>query len=305
MTEDPRPQFALEDLAFLFQTLAQTDSACVLIGGQAASYWVQRFLPGEPVLQKLAQVTDFLSKDVDFQGDRTAVITLARGLGKQAEVPGFRDAFGNLLAGKFTLQTPKGRLTVEVLRKVPGLTPAEVARMSSVEPYGATKVRVLNPVAMLLAKAWNVRSINKEGRHDAEQLLALLPCVRAYLRGYFLAGRESKPVLRAALRLTERLLRFTELHAGRRTAEKCGVDWSQILPHACLAALAQPEVIHLREQRLPDWLRRLALHAPAVPENTTWHRMLEILAAHAEPLCAAPATSRCRPRLTITDSLQT
>lgn len=292
MADEPRPQFALEELTFLFRTLAELESPCILMGGQAACDWIQRYLPAEAVLRDLASVAEFLSKDVDFQGDRRAVVTFARRLGTKAEMPGFRDAFGNLMSGKFSVETPKGRLTVEVLRKVPGLDANEVERLNSVEPYGETTVRVLNPIAMLKAKSWNVCHIRKEGRHDAEQFLALLPCVRAYLRGYYRAGETNRTVLRAALKLTEQALRFTELPAGRQTAQKCGVDWSQILPHAYIAASAKPELIRLREKRLPHWLAHIAKYSRANPASDGHRRMLEILASHAKPLCAKPAAPR-------------
>ena len=291
MAAEARPRFALEELTFLFRTLAGLKNPCVLMGGQAACYWIRRYQPAESVLRELAQVAEFLSKDVDFQGDRAAVVVFARQLGKKAEMPGFRDAFGNLMSGKFTVETPKGGLTVEVLRKVPGLKESEVERLSSIEPCSDSTVRVLNPVAMLKAKSWNVCNINKEGRHDAEQFLALIPCVRAYLRGYYRAGEGSHSVLRAGLKLTEQTLRFTELPVGRKTAEKCGVDWSQILPHAYLAASTQPELIRLREQRLSDWLASITTYKRATPANETHRRLLEILARHAEPLCAQPATT--------------
>jgi hypothetical protein len=118
--------------------------------------------------------------------------------------------------------------------------------------------------------------------------------VRSYLRGYLEAGTADRFVLRTGLKLIERCLRFTELPTGRKMAEKCGVDWSQVLPHSYLAASAQPEVVRLREMRVPGWLAHIAAYKRAVPGVDSHRRMLEILAAHAEPLCARPAAVRHR-----------
>ena len=297
MPDEHRRQFALDELAPLFATLERISSPCVLMGGQAACYWACTFLATEPALGELAALVPFLSKDVDFQGNRDAVIALARALGKRAEVPDFRNAFGNLMAGKIILNYPEGPLSVEVLRKVPGLAAGDLLRLSAMMRFRDHTIRVLNPVAMLMAKSWNVVNITKEGRHDTEQLYALVICVRAFLRLILSEGDDDNACLRGALKFIEQALRFTELPAGRRTAERCGVDWSQILPHTFIAAGTQPAVVRLREKRLPGWLAHLARYHRAVPVTETHRKLLTILARHAEPLCgdSTVPTSRSTP----------
>lgn len=292
MADESRRQFALEDLTALFAALERIDRPCVLMGGQAVCYWALRFLPAEPALQEFARISGFVSKDVDFQGGREAALAFARAMGCKLQAPSFREAFGNLMSGKFSLGVGADSLSVEVLRKVPGLSQNEMTKFASLERFGALTVRVLNPIALLKAKSWNVVHITKEGRHDLEQLLALVVCVRAYLKMLLNFSGEDHTRLRGALKLIEQVLRFTELPAGRKTAEKCGVDWSQILPHTDIAASAQAELIRLREKRLPDWLGKITKHKRANPANETHRRMLEILAQRAEPWCAQPAPGR-------------
>lgn len=298
MADASRRQFALEELTFLLAALERIGQPCVLMGGQAVCYWARRYLPEEPALQEIALINEFVSKDVDFQGGRDAALAFARTMSCKLQAPSFRDAFGNLMSGKFSLGVSDASLNVEVLRKVPGLSLNEVTKFASVEVFGKLTVRVLNPVAMMKAKSWNVVNITKEGRHDVDQLLALVVCVRAFLKMLLQFSSEDRGRLRGALNLIEQALRFTELPAGRKTAEKCGVDWAQILPHAYIAASAQPELIRLREKRLPDWLARIARYSRAIPANEAQRRMLEILASHAEPLCAQPAAARRSSRTT-------
>ena len=294
MAGQDRKQFSLEELVFLFETLERLQSPCVLMGGQSACYWARRFLPVEPSLREMEQVSQFVSKDVDFQGSRQAAIDLARALHATPEVPGFRQAFGNLMAGKMTLGGGAERLSIEVLRKVPGLTENEVARLSGMEPFAHLFFRVLNPLAVLMAKAWNVVHITKEGRHDAEQLLALMPCVRAYLRGFLESGATDETVLRAGLNLVERALKFAELPLARKAAQRCGVDWTWLLPHRFIAASTVPQVVRLREQRLPHWLARISRYERMVPTSTVVLRLLAILATHAEPWCVPLAHTSIR-----------
>jgi len=290
MADDTRRQFALEELTFLLAALERIGQPCVMMGGQAVCYWARRYLPEQPALQELARIKEFVSKDVDFQGGLDAARAFARTMGCKLQAPRFRDAFFNLMSGKFSLGVRDASLNIEVLRTVPGLSLNEVTKFASVEGFRDLTVRVLNPVALMKAKSWNVVNITKQGRHDVDQLLALVVCVRAFLKMLLQFSSEDRGRLRGALNLIEQALRFTELPAGRKTAEKCGVDWSQILPHAYIADSTQPELIRLREKRLPDWLAQIARYARAIPANEVQRRMLEILAQHAELWCAQPAT---------------
>ena len=289
MAEEPRRQFALEELVPVFQAQERLGHACVLMGGQSACHWAKRFLASETALQELEREAPLLSKDVDFQGDRDAAIAFARALGQHADVPDFRHAFGNLMAGKFSVPVAGADLHVEVLRKVPGLTPNLVTQLATLERVGPVTIRVLNPLGVVMAKAWNVVNITKEGRHDFEQLLCAVVCLRAFYRSLFLNAESDPTALRPTLKLVEIALRFTELPAGRKTAEKCGVDWSQILPHNFIAASTRRELVWLREKRLPGWLAHIARYRRAVPASETHRKMLTILARHAEPLCVDSA----------------
>jgi hypothetical protein len=295
MANESRRQFALEELTPVFKAQQDLGHSCILMGGQSVCHWAKRFLASEPALQELERIAALLSKDVDFQGERAAAVAFARALGQRAEVPGFREAFGNLMSGKFSVPIGGASLSVEVLRKVPGLTPHLTDQLATLEQAGEVKLRVLNPLGVVMAKSWNVVNITKEGRHDAEQLFAAVVCLRAFYRALFVHSESNPGTLRPALKLVEIGLRFTELPEGRKTAEKCSVDWSQILPHAHLVASTQPELIRLREKRVPDWLGKIAKHKRANPANETHRRMLEVLAKHAEPWCAQPAPSRNSP----------
>jgi hypothetical protein len=289
MPDNARKQFGLDEIAPVFVALEKLAHPCVLIGGQAVCFWARRYLSEEPALQEFEAVAPFVSKDVDFHGDRDGVIAFAHELGCRAEIPRFRETFGNIIAGKFLFWIGVHGLSVEVLRMVPGLSTREVRSLSLVDLRGNCAVRLLNPIGVLMAKSWNVARIEQEGRHDVEQLLATLVCVRAFLRGALRAAGIDRRALRTTLNLVEQALAFTESPDARRAVERSGVDWSQILPHRFIAASAQPELVRLREQRVPRWLRRIAPYRRPVPENPTVRRLLEILATHAEPLCAQPA----------------
>lgn len=289
MADANRKQFATEDLGILFRALDQSESPCVLMGGQAVNFWALRYAKAEPTLGEIERIFPFVSKDVDFQGDRAAAFALARVLGSRADVPSFRRAFGNLMSAQFTLSLGEEQLKIEVLRKVPGLKDAELLRLATRERSGAYRLRVLNPVGVLLAKTWNVVNISKEGRHAAEQLLAMIPCVRAFIREFLLAGASDERELRAGLNLIKATLAFTETRPAAEAAGRCGIDWAQVLPHAHIAASALPQLKRLRALAVPRWLAKVSTYKRAIPEGSSLLPLIEILARYAEPLCAAPA----------------
>lgn len=289
MSDENRKRFATDELATLFRALHHSESECVLMGGQAVNLWAKHYAAKEPMLRDIQNIFPFVSKDADFQGDQTAAIKLARALGSTAQVPTFRRAFGNLMAGQFKVKLGEHELKIEVLRKVPGLTDAELLRLTRRQQSGEFTIRVLNPVGVLLAKTWNVANIVKEGRYDAEQLLVMIPCVRAYIREFLESGQIDARVLRAGLNLIKVTLAFTETKSAAIATSRCGIVWAQLLPHALLAASPQPELVRLRDKRIPDWLARVGRYSQPTSLSDSLRQVLEVLAQHAEPLCTQPA----------------
>ena len=280
MADDERKQFALHDLKDVLRALEELGFPCTLIGGQAVYCWAGLFLSSDTALQQFGKLTDFLSKDIDFQGSAQAAKAIARKLGCRAEVPDLRHAFGNLMAGKFRVVVAGAPLSIEVLRKVPGFEVANFSRYAVREEVGGVIVQLLDPVGMLMAKSWNVVNISKEGRRDTEQLFIMVACVRAYLRLLLAQARLGKLPLRGFLSTIERVLVFSESPAGRKAAEKCSLDWRHILPSE-IAIAPEPELVALREKRLPRWRTKIERHQLALPRNPLHRQMLTILAETA------------------------
>ncbi len=292
MSDESSKPFATDELAILFRALHDIESECVLMGGQAVNLWAKHYAAKEPVLREIQDFFPFVSKDADLQGDQASAIALARALRTTAQIPTFRRAFGNLMAGQFKVKLGEHELMIEVLRKVPGLTDAELLRLTSQEQSGEFTIRVLNPVGVLLAKTWNVANITKAGRHDAEQLLVMIPCVRTYIREFLKSGVTDSRMFRAGLNLIKVTLAFTETKSAAIATSRCGIVWAQLLPHSHIAASVQPELIRLRDKRIPDWLARVGSYSHPTSLGDSLRRMLNILANHAEPLCATPAVIR-------------
>lgn len=280
MDADERKQFALHELKDVLRALEELGFPCTLIGGQAVYCWAGLFLSSDAALQQFSKLTDFLSKDIDFQGSAQAAKAIARKLGCRAELPGLRQAFGNLMAGKFRVVVAGAPLSIEVLRKVPGFEVMNYSRYAVREQVGDVMVQLLDPVGMLMAKSWNVVNISKEGRRDTEQLFIMVACVRAYLQLLLAQARLGEIPLRGFLSTMERVLVFSESPAGRKAAEKCSLDWRHILPREIEKA-TEPELVALREKRLPRWRPKIERHRLGPPQIPLHRRMLDILAETA------------------------
>lgn len=272
-----RKKFALHDLKDVLRALEQLGFPCTLIGGQAVYCWAGLFLSSDAALKQFSKLTDFLSKDIDFQGSTQAAKSIARKLGCQIELPGLRQAFGSLIAGQFRVVVAGASLNIEVLRKVPGFEVANFSRYTVREEVGGLIVQLLDPVGMLIAKSWNAVNIAREGRRDTEQLFIMVACVRAYLRLLLAQARSNELPLRGLLSTMERVLEFSESPAGRKAAEKCYLDWRLIVPSEIEEA-PEPELVALREKRLSRWRSKVGRREFGHPQNPLHRRMLEILA---------------------------
>lgn len=279
-----RKQFTLDELELVFEAQERLGHPCVLMGGQAVCLWVQRYLDSEPALKQMADAYPFVSKDVDFQGTVAAAQRLAKLLGCPLEVADMRRAFGNLMAGKLTVWLGADALAIEILRKVPGLEASELKWLTVLERASSRSVRVLNPVGILAAKAWNVAHIRKEGRHDLEQLYATVVCARRFLRDLIGLAQADSSFARPVLNLLQRVLLLAESRCGETVAVRSGVDWTWVIPWSGLAAADSPSFRNLWAKRLPGWLLQIHRQVFAGSLNREQSTLRDICRASAEPV---------------------
>ena len=169
-----RPQTTPHD----FRAVCEHESAPTVVGGHAVNLWAINYLTAQVPKESL------ISKDLD-------VIVSNEGLPKLKRVPGWvfqprnsRNWMDSRL-GALRSTSPDGRpLLVEILHRVHGLNRADLAAAAYIKSQGAI-YRVLDPVAMLKAKAMNVRDIPQDGpspRQDRLHLKLIVRCVPEFLR---------------------------------------------------------------------------------------------------------------------------
>jgi len=164
-----------------YRLIAESDVRPVIVGGQAVNIWaIAYLLPERAAIEK----SNFASGDLDVLANNEVLQFLKT-------VPGWRfenvpmHAWTDTRAGFLHGKAEDGRaLLVEALTKVHGLDAADLKAVTEVESFGV-RYAVLDPVAMLKAKAANVRDIDQVGppvRHDRQHLQLIARCFPRYLR---------------------------------------------------------------------------------------------------------------------------
>jgi hypothetical protein len=162
-----------------YRALFSGADAPTMVGGQAINLWAIVFLD-----RAVRNRAVHGSLDLD-------IVSGAKALSFLKTLPGWKFSptpmkhFGVGITAKLQSVAPDGRqLLVEVLHGVAGLKTTDLRRISEVE-VGGVKYRLLDPIAMLKAKAYNVRKFKQDGdppRHDREHLALIARCLPEFLR---------------------------------------------------------------------------------------------------------------------------
>ncbi len=161
-----------------YRVVCECEPAPIVVGGQAVNLWAINYLT--PAVPK----TDLVSKDLDIVASKEALASLKQVPGWVFQPRQIRNWMDSRL-GALRSFTPDGRpLLVEILHSVHGLDKADLAASAYIESEGVV-YRVLDPVAMLKAKAANVRDIDQVGpplRQDRMHLQLIARCVPDFIR---------------------------------------------------------------------------------------------------------------------------
>ena len=249
--------FALDQFTAVLGTHGPDGRPYLLIGGQAVYYWASRYLVEEPSLE---QWKPFTSKDIDFHGGLQDLRWLAKELGAQAQVPDRREM--TAFAGAVRLELGGEPTSVEVVRLIPGVKPSDAAKMAIEHLYQGRLVRVLDPISVLCCKTYMALKVDQKERRDGDHARIMVLCVRAFLRETLRGVESGELPPRGWLGAIERVLKLAESSIGRNVVRHLGLDWTEVLPEAEIAASPHGAAVQLREKRLPQWRRKVK---PSLP----------------------------------------
>jgi hypothetical protein len=202
----------------------------VVAGGQAVNLWAITYLEEH---QAHALVTKYGSGDMDIVQNHAVIDFIRKLPGWRYEPTSLRN-FGDVRIGAARGLTPDGRkLLVEVLHRVHGLEPQDLVA-AEVE-YAGARFRILDPVAMLKAKAANLREFQQDGnppRHDAEHLRLVALCMPRFLEDVALSETTNPEELRNQLKTVSRAFAVLQDAKTVATLKGIGIEPRLLVPES-------------------------------------------------------------------------
>jgi hypothetical protein len=164
----------------LLERLRPLTDEVVLIGGQALSFWAERFSSAE----ELSASGPHTSKDIDFFGDQKRVEQCARIL---EATPHYYSPSDRTVSAGYVV-TSDG-VHVDFVHSPKGLKPGEIHERAIAFP----SLRVMHPVHVMKSRAANVVHIPRTDAHALKQLRASAYVVREFIRRDVVASGAIKP----------------------------------------------------------------------------------------------------------------
>ena len=118
---------------------------------------------------------------------------------------------------------------VEVLHDVPGLDREDLDAVVQIQESGVT-YRLLDPIAMLKAKAANIRRLNQEGRHDRAHLQIIARCVRPFLQDAHRQAVENVSLREAFFKTLTRTFQTLRHRQTLKTLRQEAIQPVQLIP---------------------------------------------------------------------------
>jgi hypothetical protein len=188
---------------------------CVLIGGQAVAWWAERYSIKAMVRGREREVT---SRDIDFWGTHEDLFHIASRMKRTPILPNRHEM--TLLVGAIELEAAGKRTSLEVLHAVPGLdsnNPVTAAVLEQVSvATRKSKLLVMSPVSLVLAKLHALRHFSQEDRQDLVHLRVCLEASKAFIR------QTLKQNTRMALWNCNRLIDAYRQRPNRKMEQKHG-----------------------------------------------------------------------------------
>ena len=217
----------------------------VLIGGQAVNYWAERYVAAERFLQKHLP---FTSEDIDFRGNRDDVQNIATQL-KLAPVYPHKVAMTSL-AGAIPFRIGNMKSNIEVVRGIPGVAAGAADSLAIDAEWSGQRVRVLDPISLLLCKVELALTVSQEKRQDVEHLKILMFCVRGFLRELLQEVERRNIPAKGWLGAVNKLMKLAQSSHGLKAAKKFAINWSEILPLPEIARCKHEKIVLFREKQL-------------------------------------------------------
>jgi len=203
----------------------------ILIGGQAANFWANRYADRLPELRSLHP---FTSRDIDFFGTRKDVRRISKALGLKPYLSTI-DA-PDPIAGYITPTINGEQVRVEFLHWIMNLSEEELRRGAVSESWHGNKIRVVTPIYLLQSKIGCLGHLSQADRQDEKHTRMLLPCVRCFLEDALERVATGKLTERGYIKTLKHVLSLSSSNAAKMAGHKAVLPWEQVMPSVGLFA---------------------------------------------------------------------
>jgi len=197
----------------------------ILIGGQAANYWANRYVERAKELNGLYP---FTSRDIDFFGTRADVTKVASAVGLKPHCSTIEAP--DAIAGYMLPKIRGVETRVEFLHWVINLSEHEIRKGAIEAAWKGEKIRVISPIYLLQSKIANVAVLGLGGRQDAKHIEMLIPCVRCFLEDLIEQANKNKLTERGLITTLKHALGLSESDASDSAGRLTKIPWEKILP---------------------------------------------------------------------------
>lgn len=196
-----------------------------VVGGQAVNLWAITYCSEDDVLPAHG------SHDLDVVAKGAvakAISQLPDWNYKKTPLWSF-----DIRTAELTCKTEDGTLlAVEILNRVNGLDQKDLAATRTIE-VGKAKFTVLDPIAMLKAKAANVRDLPQDGeppRQDRQHLKIISICLPRFLEDAHSTCAKDEKLHEEMSKLMKRCFEMLFDKKNIKTLKACGITPSALIP---------------------------------------------------------------------------
>jgi hypothetical protein len=201
-----------------FASVLATDGSLFLVGGQAVNLWALYYI------KRTAELSPFVSRDLDVLGDRETLRKIARIAGVKPQFFPLRPPSNEV--GAIIAKGIDGRpMAVEVLSHLHGITNEKLCHPDYTIGIGegGIFVHVPGPISLLQAKIANAADLVQTGRQDNRHVRILAKLMPAYLTDIHASVTDGRIKERDMLSLLEHLLSTVSSQKARRVLNDLGI----------------------------------------------------------------------------------
>ena len=207
MVNKSEPLFPFEVFVSYMESIA--DLELTIAGGQAVSYWAERYMELDPELEKYGPYT---SKDIDFVAPGINPRVVHKRLGGRLVLPKKMSAMH--LTARIIVDMEGRDIPIDFLGSMRGVTNEDIEKLKIPVTFKTRtgkefRVHVLHPVLCLESRVCNVAEVPDSYRTERglNQLKAAIRVTKLYLSS-LLDAIPGKDGVKKVLQYNERIFRF-------------------------------------------------------------------------------------------------